>query len=223
MSSDAPSSSQQIMENDFHNPFSTRFTRPGAIEYQIAEAENQRAALRKIVQQFIAIKSTGQIVGPHGSGKSTLVQSLVPHLRAAQWTVDVIQLRDGQRRLPAIGGEQRRWDANTVLIVDGYEQLNRWAQYRLGKQQRRQGFRLLVTTHCEVRMRLIWRTVATEATLVRIVEQLTADLSSPLRPSQQQVRDAFNAHDGNLREALFDLYDIVSQRRKQLRGSLEQK
>ena len=72
-------------------------------------------------------------------------------------------------------------------------------------------------------MRLIWRTVATEATLVRIVEQLTADLSSPLRPSQQQVRDAFNAHDGNLREALFDLYDIVSQRRKQLRGSLEQK
>ena len=144
------------------------------------------------------------------------------HLRATPWTVNVIQLRDGQRRLPTTEGEQRPWDANTVLIVDGYEQLNWWARYRLGRQQRRQGFRLLVTTHREMRMRLIWRTDATEANLMRIVEQLTANLSSALRPSQQQVRDAFNAHDGNLREALFDLYDIVSQSRKQLRGSLEQ-
>ena len=66
------------------NPFATRYTRPDALEYLFppnAGADSLIARLRESAWW-------GQITGPHGSGKSTLVQTLLPHVEAAGRAVD---------------------------------------------------------------------------------------------------------------------------------------
>jgi len=60
------------------NPFATRYTRPEAGEFLFpadASADSLVARLRESAWW-------GQITGPHGSGKTTLVQTLLPRLEA---------------------------------------------------------------------------------------------------------------------------------------------
>ena len=59
------------------NPFSTRFTRPGAIPFLFEEP----LTAEFIIHRFNANNWLAQIVGPHGSGKTTLVRGLEPELR----------------------------------------------------------------------------------------------------------------------------------------------
>ena len=50
------------------NPFSTRFIRPGAIEYLFAPGQTADSLIDRLRHN----QWRGQIIGPHGSGKSTL-------------------------------------------------------------------------------------------------------------------------------------------------------
>ena len=59
------------------NPFSTRYIRPGAIVYQFAEGDSAAA----MIDRLTACGGRAQIIGPHGSGKSTLVATLIESLR----------------------------------------------------------------------------------------------------------------------------------------------
>ncbi len=83
------------------NPFATRFTRPGALDYYFAAAERldvdpslqpprseedsvvadrtDRSEIERMVL-VLAQRRAGLIVGPHGSGKTTLLHSLAPAL-----------------------------------------------------------------------------------------------------------------------------------------------
>lgn len=198
------------------NPFATRYTRPGAIEFIFDQARyradpgvDQRADL---VDRFRPIGSQGQILGPHGSGKSTLLAALLPSFREEGWQVAQFTLHDGQRRLPAGSADRRGWNADTIVIVDGYEQLSKVWRWRLRRSCCRQKFRLLITTHADQGLPLVWQTAPHESTLLTIVDQLTAHLPPGWRPTDEDVRSAYAAHNGNLREALFELYDVIQAR-----------
>jgi hypothetical protein len=54
------------------NPFATRFTRPGAIEFIFPAGES----LATLVARLRACDWRGQITGPHGSGKAPLRAAL---------------------------------------------------------------------------------------------------------------------------------------------------
>ena len=77
------------------NPFATRFVRPGAIPYRFANGlvGRDRASLRQHDWR-------GEIVGPHGSGKSTLVQTLIPPLKEAGRDVRLFVCRRVNRDCP---------------------------------------------------------------------------------------------------------------------------
>ncbi len=64
--------SQQTRAAAQSNPFSTRFVRPGALAYRFPPGESAAT----LVERLAASGWRGQIVGPHGSGKSTLVAAL---------------------------------------------------------------------------------------------------------------------------------------------------
>ncbi len=66
------------------NPFATRHTRPEAREYLFPPDANADS----LIARLSASAWWGQITGPHGSGKSTLVQTLLPRLQAAGRAVD---------------------------------------------------------------------------------------------------------------------------------------
>ncbi len=192
------------------NPFSTRHTRPGAIPFFFSPGQNAE----QLVELLRSEDWRGEIVGPHGSGKSSLLCALLPALQNAGRSTLLIELHDGQRRLPV---DLRRVDGmteNTVVIVDGYEQLSFWSRLQLKGFCRRRRLGLVVTSHRPAGLPLLLRTSASLTLAEEIVQFL-------LR-GQQRLVDAsdlaqrFDRHRGDLRELLFDLYDLYEQQRHDL-------
>ncbi len=115
---------------DFGNPFSTRHTRPGAIPYRFPDS----VTVGQLVERLRSHKWWGQILGPHGTGKTTLLHSLLPALRDADRQVELFTVHAGQRKLELDAARTSKWNAATQVIVDGYEQLNWLARLRLKRR-----------------------------------------------------------------------------------------
>jgi hypothetical protein len=97
-----------------------------------------------------------------------------------------------------------------LLIVDGYEQLSRWSRMVLKRSCRRRSLGLLVTSHEPVGLPELCRTAPTLALAQQIVGQLMRDWESAW--GLDELADCFSRHGGDLREMLFDLYDLYQQR-----------
>ncbi len=194
------------------NPFATRFIRPGAIPYLFPPAIDAT----RLVARLAELGWRGAIVGPHGSGKSTLLESLRPELVRAGRQVVHFALHDGEHSLPPTPRESRTWNRETIVIVDGYEQLSAWNRWRLERRQRRLGCGLLVTTHGPTRLPELYRTVIDCEKFERIVERVAGDERCLI--SADDIRRAFSLHGPNAREALFALYDLQECRLREARA-----
>lgn len=197
------------------NPFSTRYVRPGAIPFVFSrDGEADRLIDRLAIHGW-----RGAILGPHGSGKSTLLATLLPFFTARAIDCRPISLHDGQRTLPGQWLGSSTTDAQTaerrmperLLIIDGFEQLNRWNRWRVAQTCRRRHWGLLVTAHSEIGLPIVHITRPEIDLFGQITAQLQACDVRLITPGD--AADAFRKADGNVREALFDLYDRYEQRR----------
>ncbi len=189
------------------NPFSTRFVRPGAMPFLFGHG---RAAAH-LVRRLAELDGRGQIVGPHGSGKSTLVATLVEPLAQAKRQACVFALRDGQRRLPRGWVAQARDASAGTIVVDGYEQLSRGSRLWIDLLCRRNRWGLLVTTHEDVGLPTLVQLEPSLDVARAVVERLApVDRWST---ADDVVARCFDACDGNLREMLFALYDRYERQR----------
>ena len=189
------------------NPFATRFTRPGAIGYLFPQG-------RSAVGTVDLLRNNnwwGEIVGPHGSGKSSLLAELLPLLEATGRRVNVYSLHQGDRTLPISKSDVAAWNADTQVAIDGYEQLSWWSKRRLQSWVKARHAGLLITAHQPMGLPPLF---ATEPTLT-LAREIVAQL---LKSDQVQsltgddVAAAFAAHGANLREMLFSLYDVYQRR-----------
>lgn len=186
------------------NPFSSRHIRPGAVPFLFPPNQNAVTLVERLERNHW----WGEIVGPHGSGKSTLLATLIPVIEQAGRAVVLVELHNGQRRLP-LRLDDARLQASTVLIVDGYEQLSRWNRFWLKRRCRRRGLGLLATSHVSVGLSEIYRTAVTTKLAGRVVALLLNNQTPP--PSEAELQACLSRHDGNLREALFELYDVCEE------------
>ncbi len=186
------------------NPFCSRRIRPGARPFLFPGREN----VARLVDRLAENAWRGQIVGPHGSGKSTLIAALLPEIEQRGRDPLVVELHDGCRRLPISLTSALLPPA--LLIVDGYEQLSRFSRLRLKRFCRRTGSGLLATAHAPVGLPDLFRPRADVELARRIVEQCTEGYDSGI--ATEAVAERFTRHGGNLREMLFDLYDVYEQR-----------
>jgi len=189
------------------NPFSTRHVRPGAIPFRFPPGKSAEGLLERLERN----DWQGQIVGPHGSGKSALVATLIDLLERTGRRPWLIELHDGQRRLPLSRREASALGPDAVLVVDGYEQLGAWGRCTLRRLRRRRGVGLVVTSHHSVGLPDLFRTTTSLALARRIVGDLLE--GAPSRVAADEVDRPFTSHEGNMREILFDLYDLHEQRR----------
>ena len=196
-----------LPSNSPSNPFSSRNVRPGAIPFLFSADE----APTQLVDRLRAADWWGEIVGPHGSGKSSLVAALAPHLAAADRHLLSISLHDGQRHLRAYAGDRAAVDRRCLVIVDGYEQLSWFSRWRLKRLCRRRGCGLLVTSHGPVGFPRLYTMRPTLETAMQIVAGLVDLESGPIR--RADVERLFAVRGGNLRDVLFDLYDLYEERR----------
>lgn len=197
------------------NPFATRYVRPGALAYRFAVGESAE----QFVERLAGHGWMGQIVGPHGSGKSTLIAAMLPALAAAGRQTVCVTLRRGERRLPcveprdALGSDapgSDRLASDAQWVIDGYEQLSRMTRWRLMRRFRRLGCGILVTSHHDIGLPTIARVEPNLETMRYVVAQLLPDGDRTV--NDDDIAAAWQHCGGNLREALFGLYDLYELR-----------
>lgn len=198
------------------NPFSTRYHAPGAIAYCFEDDKN--ASAEALYGKFLANGRRGEIVGPHGTGKTTLLCALETEARRRGHAVRRVTLREEERRLPArwwrFDGEHR------VVFLDGAEQLARLGLWRVQRRCRREGLGLLATAHRPLGLPALYRTEVSEAMARRLAERILASCpQAPRLVEPDEAAAALRAAKGDLRAALFALYDLYEERWSARRGA----
>ncbi|PQO38579.1 ATP-binding cassette domain-containing protein [Blastopirellula marina] len=178
------------------NPFSTRFIRPGQIPFQFSAGHSAN-------ELWSAVASPGAqwaIVGPHGSGKSTLLEMLASGWQAHGLTEQRVRLTAARKR------ESIPWgtlDENSLLVIDGFEQLawwrQRWVRYRCHQKR----VRLLVTCHADCGVPILLRTEATWPLAYTLAGML---LACDATPYEDQLHAIWQEAPGNIRDFFFRLY-----------------
>ena len=188
-----------------NNPFDVRHTQPGAIQYVFPPD----AAANELVDRLANQEWRGQIVGPHGTGKTTLLKTLEPQLRQRGRQITWTTLRAGARRLSR-RAYRAGWGPDTLVIVDGFEQLSGPGRWLLRRRCRRLGCGLLVTCHRPMGLPDLFRTHVSLDCAQSIVQGLVTPDCMWITPAD--VSQALARHQGNARETLFALYDLYEQR-----------
>lgn len=186
------------------NPFVTRRVRPGAIPFFFPPPLDAAALL----DRWQAAGRRGAIVGPHGSGKSTLLAALRAELTHRGCRTFVLELHDGQRRLPI--AQLAAVAPGDVVLVDGYEQLGLLGRWRLARLCRQRKLGLLTTTHRPTRLPTLYCTSIDLPTARRVVDHLLGSHRELI--SDADLRRSLERQRGDLREVLFELYDLYAAR-----------
>ncbi len=188
------------------NPFAAARVRPGAVEFLFLTGQSAR----QLIDRLQSNSWRGQILGPHGSGKSALLATLLPNLESAGRQPVLVELHDGQRRLPIDLKKAFQERRDGVLIVDGYEQLGFLSRIRAKRFSQRHGLGLLVTAHHPVGLPDLFHTRADLPTVRALVDRLLAGY--PAHITSEDVAEEFASHHGDIRETLFALYDLHEAR-----------
>ena len=193
---------------DVSNPFCAARLRPGTIDFVFEPGKS----LQQLLDSLEANAWYGQITGRHGTGKSTLLAALTPAIEARGRRVKSITLIAGQRDLPRMFMRSLwRSPGLRVAAVDGIEQLGLWNRLLLKRSCRARGVGLVVASHRSAQLPSLYETAVDETRAWRVVEQLQDGFPPRIEVGDLTARLA--RHQGNLREALFDLYDLYEVRK----------
>lgn len=187
------------------NPFATRYTRPGLLP-PLDLAGHPRDVSALVVT--LADLPAAAIVGPHGTGKSTLLRAIAGELAATGRSAGIVQIRT-RLDLLAVAAGLRLADRGTVLAIDGWERLGRPAAAAIRLLALTRGVRLLVTTH-----RPAWMpTLATTATSLSVLKAVIARLPDHGGLiDTADLAETYARRAGNVRDVLADLYDRFEYR-----------
>jgi hypothetical protein len=188
------------------NPFATCHVRPGALPFLFGPCES----LAKLIDRLESHDGWGQIVGPHGSGKSTLLAALLPELECRGCSPRLVRLNTEQRRLPDDVWEWTTRPGPRLLLIDGFEQLGWWTRRRLKAACRHNGHGLVVTAHRGMGLPYLYHTAVTPSLARRVLDLLLNETQRTLI-GPLDLGEALDARRGNLREVLFDLYDVYEE------------
>lgn len=198
------------------NPFCTRHVRPGRLPF--LDGTGRPVDLSGLLAKLATVGFSAALVGPHGSGKTTLLGHLAEALEAEGRHVRRLRIghpRDAVRLL-AVVARARRGD---VVCVDGWERLGlpwrplvRWCA-----AARHAG--LVVTAHRVGALPTLWACEATPAVLGAIVARLTDGADGPPAVVESDLGQAFRGAEGDIREALFRLYDVFETRARAARNA----
>lgn len=189
------------------NPFSTCWVHPEAQKYL-----ETGVSIQRIVQRLQKLKWRGAIVGPHGVGKTTLLHTLLPKIEFVGKRCVLVEIRNGKSSQAMAAVRELTLDSETVLCIDGYEQLRWWQRVTVEWYCSRIETGLIVTSHRSTRLTTALRLRPSMELALALVHRLSIESDSPI--SDQDVRRAFNTCNGNLRDMLMDLYDRYELNRR---------
>lgn len=161
-----------------------------------------------LLQRLRRLGYRGAIVGPKGTGKTTLLEDLEPKLAALGFNVKRLRLDDRMSSFPR--GFLRRFFAHLtlvdVILFDGAERLNRLAWHRF-KLKSRKARGLVITSHRPGML----RTLKECSTTPELLNEILIDLLDAEPGTNRDAAIALHQkHNGNLRDALREMYDLYA-------------
>jgi hypothetical protein len=177
------------------NPFAVQ--RVLAIRYRLSGV-----TWEELLARLAAFRFRAALVGPHGHGKTTLLEDLGERLADHGFRVRTATLHEGERRLGAQRHSALFRDPHPrdLLLVDGAEQLDRLAWWHL-RRRSRAAAGLIVTSHHPGLLPTLHECRTTPELLAAIAGELGGEAAVPA------AVPLFARHRGNLRDALRELYD----------------
>ena len=183
------------------NPFAT--SRLLSVRYEFPEG---RAGT--LLARLDRLRYRAAIVGPHGTGKTTLLEDLEKPLARLGFRVTHLRLDAEHRRFPlrCLSQLAATLDARDLVCLDGAEQLDcvRWMMFRW--RTRRAGG-VLITSHRPGLLPTLIECTTSPALLDGIMSRLAPQTGGVRTPTPE---DLFARHHGNLRDALRELYDVYA-------------
>lgn len=181
------------------NPFSVQCLGPGNIEYLFEKADE----LDDLIGKLAAHGWRGELCGPHGVGKSTLLRMLERNAQAVGLRTAWWQCTDRQRGLrPSWVAAMGRVD---VVFLDGAERLRWWQRRWLMTATRVAGVGLVMTTHVALGHGLLVPMRATANQLAALIGRLMPACDHAT--ARDWAEESLSKNGGNAREALFGLYE----------------
>ena len=147
------------------------------------------------------------LVGPHGTGKTTLLEDLETRLRERGFGTQLIRLDQEQRTFSRnfLDTLFANLTARDILLFDGAEQMGALA-WRCFNWRARRAAGLIITTHWAGRLPTLWECSTSPELLNEIAAELCDVDGQGLRASAAAL---FSKHRGNLREALRECYEMA--------------
>lgn len=165
----------------------------------------------ELLDRLAALRYRAAVVGPEGSGKTTLVEDLGDRLAERGLRPRYATLTRQQRRLcPDLLHWLDHAGPSDLLCLDGCEQLGPVAWWRLRRRCRRLGG-LIITLHRPGRLPTLVTCDTDGPLLLELVRELSPDDPCDLAGAEALLRN----HDGNIRLALRSLYDQWWQRQQE--------
>lgn len=217
------------------NPFASRFVKPGAMRYLSPDGDGA-ADMDRLIGRLASFAWRGAVIGPHGSGKSTLLADLSAELGRRGYDVrhigpDPLHGGAGQRPTPHLATPK------AVFFVDGFDGLPLWQRWLLVTRASLRTCGLVVTGHAQgaqiphpsdragssvpsesarrvanasyMGLPILACTWTSAELAGRIAGVLAGEAIASA--AHAQISASFARHDGNLREVLFDLYDLYER------------
>jgi hypothetical protein len=149
------------------------------------------------------------IIGPHGAGKTTLLEDLETRLQERGFSTRMLRL---DTENPAFEPEflldlNRRLNPQTVLLLDGAEQMKCW-DWLCFRFRTRIARGLIVTSHKAGRLPTLWE-CRTSAELLNLIAANLLDVDPRCLLARSEA--LYKKHRGNLRDALRNWYDLCAE------------
>jgi len=189
------------------NPFSTWAVRPGAIVFRLDDSQTVDTLIARLAEH----DWWGEIVGPHGSGKSSLLATLSDPIEQAGRQLCRYRVRRGERQMPIATSDLQAWSDKTQVVIEGYEQLGARNRKLIEATARRRKAGLLVTCHTPLALPTLYETNVTLELAQGIVRDLIPANCTFIH--DDDVQAAFERNGQNMRELLFNMYDLYEKRR----------
>ena len=168
----------------------------------------QNESLGAICDRLEMMENTAAIVGPHGSGKSTLLREIQTQFDSAGYrTCKLFISRDVKLAWKVVIECLESMQENDVLFFDGANHLPFWRFHQLKRLIRKRGLGLVMTSHSEG----LLPTLVQCRTNVELLAEIVRDLLPDEPVELWKIKALFHAHDGNIRDCLWKLYDEYGQ------------
>ncbi|OVE76164.1 hypothetical protein BVX97_01885 [bacterium E08(2017)] len=160
-----------------------------SILYQMDDTD-----IESLLQKLKSMNYSGAIVGPHGFGKTTLMEALKERLESDGHTIKMMRPDRGQR--PRLSPED-------IVFLDCAGLLNPF-RMMLFKWLTRKCKGVVITSHKTGVLPTLYECRTSKELQGKIVSELANDTSDKLRAISDSLYEKYN---GNIRNSLRELYD----------------